>query len=83
MLKCSLRNEQFLLHHFTHCKEVTVFARLQPNNEDVVKRVLGGEKPGAKASSSGDKERKSRDSSADKRKRRDKEVGERSRLGCV
>ena len=56
---------------------------MQPNNEDVVKRVLGGEKPGAKASSSGDKERKSRDSSADKRKRRDKEVGERSRLGCV
>ena len=39
-----------------------------------MKRVLGGEKPGAKASSSGDKERKSRDSSADKRKRRDKEV---------
>ena len=43
-----------------------------------MKRVLGGEKPGAKASSSGEKERRSRDSSADKRKRRDKEVNHRS-----
>ena len=54
-----------------HCDSI-----FQPNNDDIVKRVLGGEKPGAKASSSADKEKRSRDrdSSADKRKRREKEV---------